>query len=108
MSAPPRDRSGRRPWLTPEDEEVWRAVTRTLKPLKPGRAAKDRSNAPAPAASAPVGRTVVSVASPMASRPRAIVPEIGQVSTRRPSERTNISGDAATRNSPSPRLISAP
>ena len=31
-----------------------------------------------------------------------------QVSTRRPSERTNISGDADTRNSPSPRFISAP
>ena len=74
MSAPPRDRSGRRPWLTPEDEEVWRAVTRTLKPLKPGRAAKDRSNAPAPAVASPVGRTVVSVASPMASRPAAPAP----------------------------------
>ena len=47
-------------------------------------------------------------ASPIASTPRAIVPEIGQVSTRRPSERTNISGEADTRNSPSPRLISAP
>ena len=34
-------------------------------------------------------------ASPIASAPRAMVPEIGQVSTRRPSERTNISGDAA-------------
>jgi hypothetical protein len=40
--------------------------------------------------------------------PRAIVPEIGQVSTRLPSERTNISGEADTRNSPSPRFISAP
>ena len=43
-----------------------------------------------------------------ASAPRAMVPEIGQVSIRRPSTRTYISGDAATRNSPSPRLISAP
>ncbi len=47
-------------------------------------------------------------ASPIASVPRAIVPEIGQVSTLRPSERTNISGEAETRNSPSPRFISAP
>jgi hypothetical protein len=47
-------------------------------------------------------------ASPIASAPRLIVPEIGQVSMRRPSERTNISGEAATRNSPSPRFISAP
>jgi len=47
-------------------------------------------------------------ASPMASTPRAMVPEIGQVSIRRPSERTNISGEADTRNSPSPRFISAP
>jgi hypothetical protein len=46
-------------------------------------------------------------ASPIGSRPRAMVPEIGQVSTRRPSERTNISGEAETRNSPSPRLMSA-
>ena len=30
------------------------------------------------------------------------------VSIRRPSERTNISGEAETRNSPSPRFISAP
>jgi len=41
-------------------------------------------------------------------RARAIVPDIGQVSTRLPSERTNISGEADTRNSPSPRFISAP
>ena len=38
----------------------------------------------------------------------AIVPLIGQVSIRLPSTRTYISGEAATRNSPSPRLISAP
>ena len=46
-------------------------------------------------------------ASPSASLPRAMVPEIGQVSTRRPSTRTYISGEAATRNSPAPRFISA-
>ena len=47
-------------------------------------------------------------ASPMASAPRATVPEMGQVSIRRPSTRTYISGDAATRYSPSPRFMSAP
>ena len=47
-------------------------------------------------------------ASPMTSRPRAIVPEIGQVSTRVPSTRTYISGDAETRYSDSPRFMSAP
>ena len=36
--------------------------------------------------------------------PRAIVPEIGQVSTRSPVTRTYISGDAPTRYSPWPRL----
>ena len=45
---------------------------------------------------------------PMGSILTAMVPEIGQVSTRLPSERTNISGEADTRNSPSPRFISAP
>ena len=38
------------------------------------------------------------------SPPRAIVPEIGHVSTRSPLTRTNISGEAPTRYSPSPRL----
>ena len=52
-------------------------------------------------------------ASSIASAPRLIVPQIGQVSMRRfPSlvfsTRTYISGEAETRNSPSPRLISAP
>ena len=41
----------------------------------------------------------------MASSPRLIVPEIGQVSTRRPLTRTNISGEAPIRYSPSPRLM---
>jgi hypothetical protein len=36
--------------------------------------------------------------------PRAIVPAIGQVSTRSPVTRTYISGDAPTRYSPSPRF----
>ncbi len=36
--------------------------------------------------------------------PRAIVPAIGQVSTRSPVTRTYISGDAPTRYSSSPRL----
>ena len=43
--------------------------------------------------------------SEIASSPRLIVPEIGQVSTRRPLTRTNISGDAPIRYSPSPRLM---
>ena len=43
-------------------------------------------------------------ASSSGSVPRAIVPEIGQVSTRSPVTRTYISGDAPTRYSPSPRL----
>ena len=43
-------------------------------------------------------------ASSSGSAPRAIVPEIGQVSTRSPCTRTYISGDAPTRYSPSPRL----
>ncbi len=47
-------------------------------------------------------------ASAMASRPRAIVPEIGQVSTRSPSTRTYISGEAPTRYSASPRFIRKP
>jgi hypothetical protein len=37
--------------------------------------------------------------SAIASSPRWIVPEIGQVSIRRPVTRTNISGEAPTRNS---------
>ena len=47
-------------------------------------------------------------ASSIASRPRAIVPEIGQVSMRCPLTRTYISGDAPIRCSPSPRLIRKP
>jgi len=47
-------------------------------------------------------------ASAMASRPRAIVPEIGQVSTRSPATRTYISGEAPTRYSASPRFIKNP
>ena len=43
--------------------------------------------------------------SEMASSPRLIVPEIGQVSTRRPLTRTNISGEAPIRYSFSPRLM---
>ena len=43
--------------------------------------------------------------SEIASSPRLIVPEIGQVSTRRPLTRTNISGEAPIRYSPSPRLM---
>src|SRR5450756_2124409 len=43
-------------------------------------------------------------ASSSGTAPRAIVPEIGQVSTRSPCTRTYISGDAPTRYSPSPRL----
>ena len=43
-------------------------------------------------------------ASSSGSPPRAIVPAIGQVSTRSPVTRTYISGDAPTRYSPSPRL----
>src|SRR6185312_6156844 len=43
--------------------------------------------------------------SEIASSPRLIVPEIGQVSTRRPLTRTNISGDAPIRYSRSPRLM---
>ena len=43
-------------------------------------------------------------ASPSGSSPRAIVPAIGQVSTRSPVTRTYISGDAPTRYSPAPRL----
>ncbi len=39
-------------------------------------------------------------ASSRASRPRLIVPLIGQVSMRLPSTRTYISGEADTRNSP--------
>ena len=41
-------------------------------------------------------------ASSSGSAPRAIVPEIGQVSTRSPCTRTYISGDAPTRYSPAP------
>mmetsp|Transcript_100904 Transcript_100904/g.291829 ORF Transcript_100904/g.291829 Transcript_100904/m.291829 type:complete len:217 (-) Transcript_100904:764-1414(-) len=51
-------------------------------------------------------------ASSKASLPRLIVPLIGHVSTRSPcallSTRTNISGDAPTRNSSSPRFIRKP
>ena len=43
-------------------------------------------------------------ASSSGSAPRAIVPEIGQVSTRSPVTRTYISGEAPTRYSPFPRL----
>ena len=43
--------------------------------------------------------------SEIASSPRRIVPEIGQVSTRRPLTRTNISGEAPTRYSRWPRLM---
>ena len=43
-------------------------------------------------------------ASSSGSAPRAIVPEIGQVSTRSPLTRTYISGDAPTRYSPSPEV----
>ncbi len=50
----------------------------------------------------------ICAASPIASLPRAIVPEIGQVSTRSPSTRTYISGEAPTRYSASPRLIRKP
>jgi DNA-nicking Smr family endonuclease len=75
MSAPPRDRSGRRPWLTPEDEEVWRAVTRTLKPLKPGHATRDRANAPPPPASpAQSGRPATPMAALLAARPQPPAP----------------------------------
>jgi len=38
MTSPPRDGKRNRKLLTPEDEEVWRAVTRTLKPIKKARA----------------------------------------------------------------------
>ena len=50
----------------------------------------------------------ICAASEIGSPPRAIVPEIGQVSTRSSSTRTYISGDAPTRYSPSPRLIRKP
>ncbi len=46
----------------------------------------------------------MAAASPMGSAPRAIVPAIGQVSTRSPVTRTYISGDAPTRYSAAPRL----
>ena len=44
--------------------------------------------------------TAMLAASSSGSAPRAIVPEIGQVSTRSPLTRTYISGDAPTRYSP--------
>jgi hypothetical protein len=44
----------------------------------------------------------------MASLPRRIVPEIGHVSTRRPSTRTYISGEAPIRYSSSPRFMRKP
>ena len=47
-------------------------------------------------------------ASSMGSRPRAMVPEMGHVSTRGPSTRTYISGDAPTRWSHPPRLMMKP
>mmetsp|Transcript_22152 Transcript_22152/g.87883 ORF Transcript_22152/g.87883 Transcript_22152/m.87883 type:complete len:330 (+) Transcript_22152:1056-2045(+) len=53
-------------------------------------------------------------ASSMASSPRSIVPDIGHVSTRSSprsatrSTRTNISGDAPTRNSRSPKFMTKP
>ncbi|MNT75524.1 hypothetical protein D3C72_2144270 [compost metagenome] len=43
--------------------------------------------------------------SAIGSSPRLIVPEIGQVSMRRPDTRTNISGEAPTRYSWLPRLM---
>ncbi|MCY1300759.1 hypothetical protein D9M70_503380 [compost metagenome] len=43
--------------------------------------------------------------SAIGSSPRLIVPEIGQVSMRRPETRTNISGEAPTRYSWFPRLM---
>src|SRR5690606_25015929 len=43
--------------------------------------------------------------SEIASSPRRMVPEIGQVSTRLPLTRTNISGEAPMRYSPPPRLM---
>ena len=49
-------------------------------------------------------RVAMFAASSSVSSPRAIVPAIGQVSTRSPVTRTYISGDAPTRYSPSPRL----
>mmetsp|Transcript_18637 Transcript_18637/g.25615 ORF Transcript_18637/g.25615 Transcript_18637/m.25615 type:complete len:212 (-) Transcript_18637:179-814(-) len=57
-------------------------------------------------------RSLIRRASSSASRPRAIVPEMGQVSTRKPlgvrSQRTNISGEAPTRYSPPPRFRNSP
>ena len=47
-------------------------------------------------------------ASAIGSAPRRMVPEIGQVSTLFPSTRTNISGEAPTRYSCSPRLMKKP
>ena len=55
-----------------------------------------------------VSRDRICAASPIASAPRAIVPEIGHVSTRSPSTRTYISGEAPTRYSDSPRLSRKP
>src|SRR5690606_37958454 len=47
----------------------------------------------------------ICAASSTALLPGAIVLEIGHVSTRRPSTRTYISGDAPTRNASCPRLM---
>ena len=47
-------------------------------------------------------------ASSSASRPRAMVPAMGAVSTRSPSTRTYISGDAPIRYSASPRFTRKP
>lgn len=85
-------------------------------PLALERSVGDRSGAIRTRRAATKPRTpmifLMFSASSRASRPRQIVPEIGQVSTRHPfalcSTRTNISGEAPTRYSFSPRLSKKP
>ncbi len=64
MSAPPSGKSPRRKLLTSEDEEIWRAVTRTLKPLTKPRV---RVAAPAPIVEKPSS-------APARARPKAAAP----------------------------------
>ena len=99
-------------WISREYISIWRRpITRT----EPGSQTRDlslRSTSvhivSSDSSFSELSSALICSASSIALPPRRIVPEIGQVSTRRPSTRTNISGDAPTRYSPSPRFMKKP
>ena len=99
-------------WITREYISIWRCpITRTLS-ASHTRDLSARSTSmhmvSSDSAFSELSSARIRRASSIASLPRATVPAMGQLSMRRPLTRMNISGDAATRYSFSPRFISAP